>query len=392
MLACMSQHRYSLMRGGLVHRLLQASGALRCGARLSCWLAILVALLSTLPLLLSCLAANTLWSTHAGMGLFGDYATLCRLLIALPLLVVAAPRADALLQTALRQLSRASMVHPRRSVALDDWLATIRRLRDGWFPEVACVLVAFAPALSDPGTANQMPGIADWRWIEGDLTTAGRWYEGLSLPLFRLLLLLWLWRFLLWSILLLRLPRLGLLVRPEHPDGAGGLAFLGDAQQRFAVLSLAAGIVLGGACINHIVYLGQPLSSMAHLLGGYVLGSTVALVAPLLLLSPAMLRARRHALYRFGALGSRAATQFEQRWRSTPTLPAADESLLDHGDASALADFGSVYHTLATMAVIPLSRWNLLSIALHAALPLCPLLLFAMSIDELVSKLLNILV
>ncbi|MDC6684729.1 hypothetical protein N4Q63_27030, partial [Leclercia adecarboxylata] len=68
------------------------------------------------------------------------------------------------------------------------------------------------------------------------------------------------------------------------------------------------------------------------------------------------------------------------------------DSLLDHGDASAFADFSGVYKGLASMSVLPLNRWNLLWIALHAVVPLLPLVLLAMSVDELARKLLGILV
>ncbi len=44
------------------------------------------------------------------------------------------------------------------------------------------------------------------------------------------------------------------------------------------------------------------------------------------------------------------------------------------------------------MSVLPLNRWNLLWIALHAVVPLLPLVLLAMSVDELARKLLGILV
>jgi hypothetical protein len=122
-----------------------------------------------------------------------------------------------------------------------------------------------------------------------------------------------------------------------------------------------------------------------------VVGATFVLIAPLLLLAPPMVRAKRHALFRFDALASRMAATFDARWHPlrAPTRPA--DSLLDHGDPSALADFNAVYQGVARMAIVPVDRWVLLWIALHAALPLCPLVLLAMSVDELIAKLFGIL-
>lgn len=394
----MAQHGYSLMRGGLVHRLLHAAGLLRGHAHLSWWLAAGLLAITLLPPLVLTAVAGTLMPSRGGMALLGDYATLSRLLLALPLLVLAAPHADALLRNALRQLGHASLVPARRCARLEQLLARVRRGRDSWLPELLCLVIALAPLALAGHAVNLLPGIADWRLQDGQLTAAGRWYEWVSLPVFRLLGLLWLWRFVLWSVLLCGLPRVGLRLHPEHPDGAGGLAFLGLAQERFAILALAGGLLLAGACCNQMHWLGESLYSLRHLLAGYVVGATALLVAPLLVLMPSMMRAKRHALFRFDALGNRAAAVFDQRWQapglqaSSEAADAGGDSLLDHGDASAYADFSGVYQGLARMSVVPFNRWNLLWIALHAALPLLPLALMAMSVDELVTKLVGILV
>jgi len=380
------------MRGGLVHRLLQAAGMLRGTARLSLWMAAALVVISLAPLVVLTARAGTLWTLPPGMPLLGDYATLARVLLAMPLLVIAAPRSDTLLRNAFRQLTRAGLVPPQRQGRLTALLAKVRRWRDGWLPEALCVVIAWLPLLFGTDSVSLLPGVADWRLEHGALTAAGRWYEWVAVPLFRLVALLWLWRFVLWTGLLWRLPRVGLALHAEHPDGAGGLAFLGMAQERFAVLALAGGILVAGACVNHVHYLGESLYDLRHLLAGYVIGATLLLVAPLLVMMPSMMRAKRHALYRFDALGNRAAALFDQRWRSGSRQEADTDSLLDHGDASAFADFSGVYKGLASMSVLPLNRWNLLWIALHAVVPLLPLVLLAMSVDELARKLLGILV
>ncbi|WP_313341012.1 hypothetical protein [Stenotrophomonas sp.] len=388
----MTQDNYSLMQGGLVHRLLHASGALHRTRRLSWWLAAVLVVVSLLPMLVLAHAGGMLWPRPPAMALLGDYATLARLLLALPLLILAAPRADALLRSALRQLAQASLVHPRRQPRLQALLHRVRRCRDSRWPELVCIALAFAPLCVEGGAVSLLPGVTDWRLQGGTLTPAGQWYAWVGMPLFRLVGLLWLWRFALWTMLLLRLPSVGLALHAEHPDRSGGLAFLGLAQERFSILAAAGGLILAGASLNHTTYLGLSLYDQRHLLAGYVVGVTLLLVAPLLLLTPALIRTRRHALYRFDALGNRAASVFDARWRAASDLTAGAESLLDHNDASAYADFSGVYQGVVAMSVVPLTRWNLLWIALPAALPLLPLVLLAMSVDELVAKLAGILV
>ncbi|WP_312320610.1 hypothetical protein [Stenotrophomonas sp.] len=391
----MHHDHYSLMRGGLVHRLLHATGTLHRTRHLSVWLTVLLAALAMVPLVVLTAQSGTLWPTpHASpshIALLADYDTLARLLLALPLLVLSAPRADALLRGAVRQLTRSSVVHAVRKPRLNALLDHVRSQRDSWLPEAVCLVVAFAPAWSGAPVMGVLPGVADWRFDGSAASPAGVWYTAVAVPLLRLVLLLWFWRFLLWTLVLWRLPQVGLDLHPQHPDAAGGLAFLGRAQMRFSPLAGAGGIMLAGAFLNQMLYQEQSLYGLRHLIAGYVIGTTVLLSAPLLLLTPVMIHAKRHALYRFDALGNRAAMSFDRRWPAASDTTAGSESLLDHNDASAYCDFGGVYQGVASMRVVPLSRWNLLGIALPALVPMLPLLLVAMSVDELAAKLMGLL-
>jgi len=388
----MNRDTYSLMRGGLVHRLLNASGALRRSRRLSRWLATTLVAVSVLPMLLLTHAQGMLWPRPHAMALLGDYATLARLLLALPLLVLAASRADDLLHDAIRQLTRASLVRPQRQPRLQALLQRVRRCRDSVWPELACIALAFAPAFYQGGVVSLLHGVPDWRVAGGTVTPAGVWYAWVGTPLFRLVVLLWLWRFMLWTLLLWRLPSVGLDLHAEHPDRSGGLAFLGLAQARFSALAAAGGLLVSGTCINQMTYMGTTLYDLRHLLAGYVVGATVLLMAPLLLLTPLLVRTRRHALYRFDALGNRASATFDERWQAASEDTAGPTSLVDTGDASAIADFGGVYQGIVAMSVVPVTRWNILSVAMAATVPLLPLALLAFPFDELVAKLMGILV
>jgi hypothetical protein len=149
-------------------------------------------------------------------------------------------------------------------------------------------------------------------------------------------------------------------------------------------------LLVCGACINHLLYTGATFTSLQVLLGGYVIGVSLLLLAPLLLMAPPLMRAKRHALGKYGILGHRANRQFDARWKRGE--PADKSSLIDSANPSALADFAAVYATVAGMSVVPLTRRNIIGMLAAAALPLTPLVFFVMSLDELASKLVSILV
>ncbi|MET1162552.1 MAG: hypothetical protein ABWY48_08405, partial [Pseudoxanthomonas sp.] len=224
---------FSLMRGGLVYRLLTAMGALHPGMNTAPFVAGLMFVVSFVPLLVLSAADGSLLSHGRSIPLLGDYAALSRFLIVVPLLILAAPYSDALLRGAIRQVAHSGLVRPSRQDALDSALARVRKLRDSNIPELLCFVLALLPLLRPQSSLSFLGGAPDWRTApDGLLTDAGRWFELVSVPIFRFVAFIWAWRFLLWTYLLWRLARLRLDLHPAHPDGAGGIGFLGVAQQR----------------------------------------------------------------------------------------------------------------------------------------------------------------
>jgi hypothetical protein len=379
---------FSLMRGGPVYRLLRWMGAIGHGKRTTGWVCLLLVALAFGPLLVLTALEGTLLpgSARVGMPLLGDYALLARFLVAIPLLVLAAPACDTLVRRTLIQFSQSSMIHPARREPFDAIVASVRRLRDSSIPELACLVLAVLPGLLHRIPVGMFEGIDDWSKIDGAPTLAGQWFLYVSGAVYRFVVFIWLWRFLLWVWFLWRLSRMQLDLRASHPDGAGGLAFLGMIQQRFGILAFGAGVLVAGAIANQMVYLDQTLASHRHLLLAFVLVSTLLLVAPLLLLTPHLLEAKRKDLVLYSMLGHTAARTFDRRWLGKHEAPDAP-SLLDAGDASAICDYTAVYATINDMSLVPVTRWNLAWLVTCAVLPLTPLVFFAFSVDDLLRKL-----
>lgn len=387
----MSLDNISLMRGGAVHRFLSWTGALRPRLRVSRLIALLIVVTAFVPLVIACAMDGTLYGTaRVRMPLLGDYAVMSRLLLALPLLVLAAPLADHLLRTAIRQMSRGGFVRNDQHARFQHMLATAQRLRDAWWPELLMLVIALLP-LASGARIPELAHLSTWsEWTPGHSSWAGIWFEHVAAPLFRFVGLLWLWRFALWTWMLWRFARLDLDLRAAHPDTCGGLAFLGLAQMRFASLAVAGSLIICGSCINHFLYSGQGVASLKLLLGGWVVASVCLLLAPLLLLGPPATRAKRHALNKYAILGHRAVRHFDERWKRGE--PADNSMLIDSANPSALADFAAVYSTVADMGIFPVQRRQVIGLVLAAALPLVPLVFFVMSLDELASKLASMLI
>lgn len=384
---------FSLMRGGPTYRLVHGLGRHLPGVHMPAVLAILLVTASFVPLLVLCGRDGTLLHGGVAMPLLGDWFVMFRFLLALPLLALAAPGADARLRAAMCQLVRSGVVARRDHARAGAIMAAARRARDGFLPELACLALAILPTLVRTLAPEMVHGahatLDSWQFDGGTTTSAaGHWAENVSGPLFRFVVLLWLWRFLLWAWLLWRFSRMHLELRPAHPDQSGGVAFLGQAQTRFAVLSTAGGFVVSGYCINQMQYAGESLFELRHVIGGYVVGSPLLLLAPLLVMAVPLARAKRHALSKYGLLGHRVAGDFDRMWRR-----GRDASMLDSPSPSALADYGGgAYANVAAMRMVPVTRRNVFGLIFAAAVAFLPMVFFAMSLDELAQRLFSILV
>ena len=153
---------------------------------------------------------------------------------------------------------------------------------------------------------------------------------------------------------------------------------------------LAGAIVICGNCINQMVYGGENIASLQYLIMAYVILSTAVLAGPLLLLSVALTRARRRDLMRYDAMAQRLFQAFDAQWAGMASQP--DQAMLDCPSPQTAADFSSVHDNIRNTAIVPINRWHLLRMLLSAALPFLPLAFIAMSVDELMARMLNVLV
>ena len=86
------------------------------------------------------------------------------------------------------------------------------------------------------------------------LTLAGWWCVLVSAPLFWFLVLRWLWRHLVWGLLLRDVAGLKLRLVATHPDGYGGLAFIGGYPNAFAAFVFAMTCVVAAETLQALLH------------------------------------------------------------------------------------------------------------------------------------------
>jgi hypothetical protein len=182
--------------------------------------------------------------------------------------------------------------------------------------------------------------------------------------------------------------RTGLDLKPTHPDGVAGLHFLAMSRRAYTPLLLAQGAVLSGMIANRIFYTGATLPSFKVELVGIVAVMLLVILGPLMAFTPQLRAIRRQGLDAFGRLGDRYAGEFENRWfgRGAPVA----EPLMGSTDIQSLADLRNAFLVVNGVDMVPFTMKHVSSMALITLLPVAPLLLTMISVEQLVDRLLTV--
>jgi len=210
-----------------------------------------------------------------------------------------------------------------------------------------------------------------------------------SMPVFLFLLLRWCFRLLIWTRFLWHVSRSNLDLEAAHPDGMAGLRFVTITEHAYRPFLLALGSVLSGMIANRILYTGAALIDFKLEIVGTVALVLFVVLGPLLVFTPVLRATRRRGIAEYGALGQRYAREFRQKW--TRGGAVVDEQLLGSADIQSLADLHNAYLVVEDIPILPFRVRNLALPTLTVLLPLVPLLLTTFSLEELVDRLVGML-
>ena len=382
-------YEFSLVRGGPAFRLARALRfATVEGSRIrrTCLAA---AAIAWLPLLILAIAQGVAYGDLVRIPLLRDLASYARYWLAIPLLIVAEVVIDQRLGTAVMALVSRGLVKPAARPALERALDTVQRGRDAWLPEILMLVAALAWGWIGLGRQG-MSEVTTWATLGSppQPTWAGLWLALVSLPLFSFLILRWGWRLLLWMVFLWRVSRLQLDLLPTHPDGAGGIGFLGVAHEGFNFLVMALAVVFAAGGAQQIVHGEMAPDGLRAPIAAFVVLAWLAFQGPLLVFLPALIAAKLRGFRQYDDLAYRYSRSFDDKWIQ-PERPR--DELLGSADIQSLADLGNSYGFVTRMRPVPIDIRQVVTLVASALVPMVPLLATAIPLQVILSKLLNIL-
>jgi hypothetical protein len=353
---------------------------------------VVLVLLAWAPLLALSIAEGHAWGGSVKLTFLHDVEMHARLLLALPLLIVAELFVHQRIDPVPRQFVEDGLIPDAARAKFDAAIASALRLRNSITAEV--LLIAFVYGFGVPFIWRTQVAldVSSWYGVLGDVrfnpSLAGWWLACVSLPLFQFLLLRWYFRFFIWARFLWHVSRIDLKLMPTNPDRCGGLGFLALVIHAFLPLLLAQGTLLAGMMAGRIFYAGATLTDFKVELIVTVAVMMFAVLGPLLVFGPKLEAAKRVGLLEYGTLAHRYAREFDQKWLRGGA--PVDEPLIGSADIQSLADIGNSLAVVEGMRMVPFAPHTMLQLAVATLLPVAPLLLTMIPPEQLFERLLKI--
>jgi hypothetical protein len=382
---------FSLVLGGPLYQLLIRTHL--TGTTLEHWRLriILASLVAWLPLLL--LSALEGHALEGATPFLLSVEVHVRFLVALPLLIVAELVVHQRMISIVRQFDERNLIPESERTRFENAINSAFRLRNSVLAEV--LLLVFVYGVGVLFIWRQFIALhgATWYAVPADsglrLSLAGTWFMFISLPIFQFLLIRWYFRIFIWARFLWQASRLDLALVPTHPDRLGGLGFLAGTAFAFVPLLMAHGALLAGPIAERIFHVGAKLTDFKLGIAALVIFLLVVVVGPLLFFSPRLSQAKRKGSREYGTLAERYVREFDAKWLRGGA--AADERLIGSADLQSLADLSNSFEVVRSMRIVPLT-WNAIVQLIGATLvPLAPLLLTMVPIEELLDRAVGIL-
>ena len=383
---------FSLVLGGPLYQLFRRTHLSGDALELAQKRIVILALLAWLPLLVLSALEGQMLGGGVAIPFLMDFEAHIRFLVAMPLLIGAELIVHQRIRPVVKQFVDRRMIPADARARFETAVASATRLRNSVIAELLLIALVYGVGVLVVWRHYMALDTASWFTVSTDsgfkLSFAGLWYGYVSVPLFQFLLIRWYFRLCIWMRFLWQVSRIRLSLVPTHPDRVGGLGFLSNSAYAFMPLALAHGALLAGMLADRILYLGATLPEFKAEIAVVVVFIECLVLAPLFVFTAQLADAKRIGLREYGTLAVNYVRDFDSKWLRGGAPP--DEPLLGSGDIQSLADLGNSFTVVQEMRLAPVTKDVILRLGIATLLPMAPLLLTMMPLEELLRKLVGI--
>jgi hypothetical protein len=322
--------------------------------------------LAWLPLLLLALLQGHAIDPHHERAVLLDFSVYA-FAIAIALFVLMEQASETRMAVLVEQFTAQSILADTSRERFSMARERAQRRTNSWIAEMALAVAAYVLAYVwlSRGAARSDAGTWFGAIVDGSFepTLAGWWALLVALPLFWFSLGRWVWRLIVWGLLLYDVAACELRLVATHVDRCGGLAFVGEYPNTFLLFTLALSTVAAATVLKLVVYANASLMSFKFAVLGLIAFVLAACVLPLTAFAPALMRLKRERLMRYSALITRYYSAFDTRLIDTDPAPESP------GPPASLADLARSYDAVASIRPLPVSKRTFVPLVVTAVLP-----------------------
>lgn len=350
-----------------------------------------VILLGWVPLFVLSIAQELVRQDASLQAFLTDIAVHARMLVAVPLLIVAEYFARPHLEAAAWHFVDSNMIDDTRIPWYRQLAESSRRLGKSVWPSLWLGIIVYALVAVMAFTVDPTEFPTWYHTKDGShLSWAGWWHMLVSQPLMLGLLLAWLWRLFIWVRFLKHIANEDLQLVASHPDKAGGLEFLSHTPRAFAPVALAIAVIVAGTLANKVFYEGvQPMDHKGIPIVT-VIAVLLLFLTPPLVFSGRLRHVRIRGIYEYGMLASHLGTAFERKWLGKEAQ--VDSDSLSQPDFSATVDLYGVASNVYEMTPAIISRQTVLMLVAATLAPFVPIWLTAIPLQTILKAMMGMLV
>jgi hypothetical protein len=387
-----SPEDFSLSEGGPFFNALVKTRLINHPAKL----ALIISCITWLPLVIITVFEGTVYSGTT-LPFLKDIAIQARIMVAIPILIMIRVTIDGKVNAVIRYFSVALLGPEEQKIIVTTALRRAKKLTNSAVSEIilAIIVVIYTISLVKTSSFGELQsGAQSWMAVsqEGllNLTFAGQWAVFVSIPIFQFLFFRWIWRYFVWVLLLFRLARARLILRPTHPDKAGGLGIVMQAQRSFNMLFVAGSVVVSGELMIRLINNPESFLTVRNEIVGYIIICIILVLLPLLFFMGKLIKTKQEALIDMSKLGAELSSKFEREWESDE--PIEKRVAENEVDPSMLVDYIGVFDSVQQMRPFPITLRDIIGLAIPLFVPFVPLLIIHFSVVELLQKILKLLV
>ena len=381
---------FSLVQGGPPYRLQQKLGLIPKGGLGIPRRMLFFMLLTWVPIMAWAIVNDRVFAGVVSEPLLQHFGVHVRCLVAIPLLIAAEGFTEGISRRIVPYFVTSGLVTNAMKPRFGEVLQQAVRLRDSWVASAAMAALAVLLAWRFTGTGEALQDDAlSWAVSRETglprLGFGGWWFLFVVRPVFTFFLLHWVWRLVVTVVAFWRVARLDLQLVPTHPDGAGGLGFLGRVPLAFSPIILAMSSVVAAHWAHQILYHGAHVTSFKLPLALFVAVIVVIFLGPFLLFAPPLGRLKRRSLLEYGALVGEHGRLVQRRWILCE--PVEDKGLLDAPELGPVA----MYEAVVRIKPVPLGKKAVVAVVAPALLPMLPVIALEVPVKDTLLKLLGVL-